>query len=255
MCVLVVLFLKLFSWQPKNKPILFAANGALLCISTAALFSYPLQVPATLFFFILCLGIHLYYSWSFKPIRNQRYFRTAVYILSTCCIFAGIAYSLLVYQFNLRSKLAFELNRDGFKEKADSIFKTLMLYPYADYNTHYNYAYLLYFKNDLTNALQQINKGLNLAYSAQAVKLKADILWELNKINEAGAFYKQAVYITPNRMFPKFNLLQFYIKTKQLKEAMYWANDILLMPVKIPSTTTTNIQRQVTDILKNLRRK
>ena len=254
-CCFIVSFFKIFNWQPKKKSVLFAANGALVNISTAALFSYPLQVPAILIFFITCLFIHIYCSYSIKAAYNYKYFRGFLYTLTVSLAIISVCYCLLVYQYKSKSKLAFELNRDGFKDEAEVIFKKLLNYPIADYNTYYNYAYLLYFKNELNNSLHQINKSLDLAYSAEGVKLKADVLFGLNKASEAEFFYKQAVYITPNRMFPKFNLLQFYIKTKQLNNAKFWANDILNMPIKKSSETTNNILQMTRKILNEIKEK
>ena len=249
-CCFLAFFFRIFYWLPKNKPVLHAANCTLICISTAALFSYPLQVPVTFFFFLICLSIHLYYSYAIRGAYNNKYFRRALYTTIGFITLISTAYFFLVYQYKLKSKAAFELSRDGFKDEADSMFKKLMHYPFADYNMHYNYAYMLYFKNEISDALLQINKSLDLAYSAEGVKLKADILWELNNVKEAEFFYKQAVYITPGRMLPKFNLLQFYIKTKQMMYAKYWANDILTMPIKIPSEMTANIQSSVKEMSK-----
>jgi len=237
-CCFLILFFKIFTWQPHNNPILFAANGGLITISTAALFSYPLQVIATLFFFIFCAVIHIYSSYSIKAIHRHKYLPGILHAMVLSVTLLSIYYCSVVYQYKLKSKLAFELYRDGFKDEADAVFNELSFYKFSDYNTHYNYAYMLYFKNELNNALQEINKALDLAYSADGVKLKADILWELNNATEAEFFYKQTVYITPHRMLPKFNLLQFYIKTKELDKAKYWASDILKMPIKKPSPAT-----------------
>lgn len=240
-------------WQPRNKKLLFAIDGTLICISFAAFFSYPLQVPIILFLFLICLFLHCFYSYSFKKSNNTKYARFFLTANISGIILIGIPYLILVHQYKLKSNLAFELYRDGFKQKADSIFTRLSKYPFADYNTCYNHAYLLFFKNDLNSSLIQINKALTLAYSTEGVKLKANILTELNKLNEAEHYYIQAIYITPNRMIPKFNLLQFYLKNNQLLKAKYWAYDICNMPVKIPSSTTLNIQYQAKNILLQLK--
>jgi hypothetical protein len=247
---LVFSLFKFFYWKPNNKPVLIAANATLLCIGTAAFFSYPLQVPATLYFFIFCLSIHLYYSWSIKERYNNITFRLLLRIVAVSIFLMFFSFSAILYSYNKQSNVAFELTRDGFKKEAEQLFRTLNKYPVDNYNTRYNYAYLLYFKNDLQNALLQIDKSLNLAYSATSVKLKADILAELSKYSEAEYYYKQAVYITPGRMIPKLNLVEFYIKTNQIENINYWANDIINMPIKILSETTERIQNQAKEILK-----
>lgn len=244
------LFFKFFFWNPKNMPIAVAANASLICIGTTAFFSYPLQVAETLGLFIICFCIHLYYSWNFKEKYNKRNFKIYLRVVAISSLLLGLSYSFLLHWYNRKSQLAFELSRDGFNKEAEILFLNLENYPIADYNTHYNYAFLLYYKNELIKALEQIDKSLSLVYSQTSVKLKADILYELKRIEDAEFFYMTAVYITPGRMMPKLNLLHFYVKTGQKEKIQFWAKEIITMPVKIPSQKATDIQEQAKEILR-----
>ena len=52
----------------------------------------------------------------------------------------------------------------------------------------------------------------------------------------------------------KCELLNFYLERKDTANAIYWANSITNMPVKIPSKTTSSIQQNVKEILLKLNR-
>ncbi len=255
LCILVLcifLFLKIYKWQPKYSKVYKASNAVLICISTAALFNYPLQSVPIFFIFILALIIHFHCSYALRAPFNIRTFiyckNTILISVSILCIF----YCFTIFQYKKESKAAFELSNIGYKNEADSIYNKLENTNFADYNTKYNYVFMLYMRNDLPKALIKINEALQLAYSLDAVKLKADILMEQNKYIEAEKCYTQAVYIVPNKMQTKYNLMQFYIKTKQIPKAKYWANVILTMPIKVPSPTINyllNSTKKAMDIL------
>jgi tetratricopeptide (TPR) repeat protein len=250
--VIIILFFKLYSWQPSTKPILIAANTALVCISVAALFSYPLQEPLIFLFFILCIVIHFYYSYTLQKQYRFRLFILSKNVLLVSITVLSLFYSCIIWEYKQHAQLAYTYIRDGFKNEADTIFTQLATQPFADYNTHYNYAYTLYFKNELPKALQQIDKALSMVYSMEAVKLKADILYEQNQIATAEVYYKQAVYMIPNRILPKMDLLKFYMKTRQYTKAKYWAKTICTMPIKVPSTTVDKIKMEAEKLLETM---
>ncbi len=255
MCILGIcigLFFKLYKWKPTHKALLIAANAVLICIGTAALFNYPLQTVSIFGLFVVCIIIHFYYAYQLRTSFQHHLFiglkNTVLLLLSIL----SICYGTTIYNYKKKATLAFELSRDGYKNEADRIFKQLDKTNFADYNCKYNYASLFYFKNNLAAAEQKIDEALQLAYSVEGVKLKADILYEQHKITEAEKYYLQAVYIVPNRMLTKYTLMQFYKQTHQLKKAKYWATVILKMPIKIPSATTEELLKRTQIILQEI---
>lgn len=239
--ICIFLFFKLYEWKPNNGRVLKAANAILICISVAAFFNYPLQVPLIFGSFIFSLILHFHYSY-----RLRQQFRYRQFVLLKNSLLIGVSllslyYCIYIYQYKRLSYQAYTLNRIGYKNEADSLFQKLDKMNFSDYNTKYNYAFLLYFKNDLPQSETKINEALALAYSLDGVKLKADILYEQNKLEEAEKYYLQAVYMVPNKMYTKFNAMQFYIKTNQLAKAKYWALAIINMRIKIPSVVIDDL--------------
>jgi hypothetical protein len=224
-----------FYWQPSNIAIAKAASAGLLCMLITSLFSYPLQVYATLALFCVMLCTYLWFGFKLKSRYNVSVFSKYRNIaLTVSAIFAGVGIIALVV-FEQKSKQAFELARDGFKTDAEVVYKSLEKFPFGDYNNNFNRAFSFYMRNELDSALIQISKSLSLAYSVEAVKLKADILFEANKTREAEELYKQVVLITPGKMLAREALFNFYLKIKDIENAQYWGNSILQMPIKVPS--------------------
>jgi hypothetical protein len=249
---LLVWVFQFFYWQPANVAIARAAGAGLLCMLVASLFSYPLQVYATLALFCILLCFYLWFGFRLKGNYSfavfSKYRSIALVIVGVFTV-AGVIGLVL---FEQKSTEAFELARDGFKAEAEVVYKSLDKFPFSDYNNNFNRAFSLYMRSELDSALTQINKSLGLAYSVEAVKLKADILFEQNKVKEAERLYKQVVYITPGKMLARETLFNFYLKIKDVKHAEYWGNSILKMPIKIPServnTILENVQRSLEDL-------
>jgi hypothetical protein len=58
--------------------------------------------------------------------------------------------------------------------------------------------------------------------------------------------------MVPNRMLSRKNLLDFYIERKDTINALYWANSIVNMPVKVRSNITDQLQEKAKLTLKQL---
>jgi tetratricopeptide (TPR) repeat protein len=252
---IIFLFFQIYHLAPdtkKKSSLLICANAGLLSIAIAALFSYPLQHPVTLFLFMIYFTIHSYFTYSLKPTYQSIFFKR--FTQSIILISTGILayYSIKVYQYKQLSKQAMELTSSGYKNKALTIYSELKEYPFQDYNALYNEALVWYQKKDLRKALQVLNDCEKMNIDDNIVKLKAEIHTEQDNYTEAEKNYLLAVYMIPNRMQSKYNLMQFYKQTNQLSKASYWANAILTMPIKVPSVTTEQLLRNTKLILQEI---
>jgi O-antigen polymerase len=243
--LLMIWLLRFFYWSPSNPLFAVVAGNTLPCLLVASLFSYPLQVYSTGMLFTILLFCYFWFGWSCKnrstyPIFSK-YRNIGLFVfIALMAIYSG---SLLIFKH--KSSQAFELYKAGFKVEADAIYSSLETLPFKDYNINYNRAFSYYMSNQLDNALNQIDKSLNIAYSVESIKLKADILVELNRIGEAEHFYRKVVFITPGRMLAREALFNFYIKTKNFRQAKYWGESILKMPIKIQSDRVSKILADV----------
>jgi len=151
------------------------------------------------------------------------------------------------FYFNYKTKCyqAFELNRTGFKQKAFEKYKELNSAYIKDGHVLYFYAQELYYRNQLQEALQVLSKAKMYYCNHEVYKLSAAIENELQNFTAAVKNYKTAIYMVPNRMISRADLLDFYLERKDTANAIFWANSILNMPVKIPSIITRNIQLKI----------
>jgi tetratricopeptide (TPR) repeat protein len=253
--IIIFLFSKIFIRKKinlKQHKILLVTNAILITIIVAALFNYPLQSIFIFVPFILLVTLHFYYSYALHQQYNFKKLRllknTILIITTTVALF----YALIIYNYKLKTKEAITLSQSGYKMEALAIFTNLEKYPFKDYEASFQQAYLLYQINKPTQALQKLTESEQLNISDATYKLKADIHDELGNYTEAEKNYLLVVYMIPNRMQSKFNLMQFYIRTNQKTKAMYWANNILTMKVKVPSPTIYEIRRNTKLILEKL---
>ena len=162
-------------------------------------------------------------------------------------VYAGIRLSLLT-----RAKAAFNLSQAGYKTKALRVYSSLDNCFMKDGAIMFTYAKQLYNINKLQQAKQVITKAKKYYTDNEVYKLSASIESELGNLKEAESDFKTAVYMVPNRMRSRYELLQFYLAKKDTSNAVFWAKSILDMPVKIPSDITSNIKLQTRNMLKNL---
>ena len=236
-----------------TSPVITGAAASLICIAIASLFSYPLQTIPIQAVTLVCLGFLAFFrSGESKVGRGRR--------------FSGIALKLLIvpltglffyntFHVVARKKMerrAFELARSGYKKEAIIKYQQIVKkYPNAGYNQFF-YARQLYYSNQLLSALKILNEGREFYTDNAVYKLKGDIEQELGLFDEAEKSYLRAIYMVPNRMGSRYDLLYFYLNQKDSVKAAYWANSILNMPVKVPSERTERMLGQTKTILKGL---
>ena len=226
-----------------NKALFTSATASLICILVAASFSYPLQILPIILQGVLCLAITCSYpqtsSFMFsipKPVSIGLKF-----LFVNLIILLGIHYFNL-YHFKLKSEDALVLSRSGFKNQSLKLYDTLSKSYIKNGDVNYLYAEQLYYANKLNEAKTEITKTFLLNNSHLVYSLAANIENELKNYPQAEQYYKTAIYMVPNRMVSRKNLLDFYVQQKDTPNAIFWANSILNMPIKVPSTTTENIK-------------
>ena len=104
----------------------------------------------------------------------------------------------------------------------------------------------------MEKAAKILSIGKRYYSSNEVYKLSASIENELQNYAQAEKDYKTVIYMVPNRMISRSNLLDFYIERKDTANAIYWANSIIHMPVKIPTNNTEIIQQKTKEILSQL---
>jgi tetratricopeptide (TPR) repeat protein len=65
--------------------------------------------------------------------------------------------------------------------------------------------------------------------------------------------YLKAWYMNPSRFYPKYLLAKLYEETGQREKAILTANQLLNMPIKVPSTAIDEIKQEMLNILENFK--
>jgi len=250
---LLVVQIKKAILTPANKYLFTAAIASLICILTGSLFSYPLQIFPIAIQATLSLSI----INSFKPgkelqVKLSENGGKIAKIISILLSILLLVHSLFYFNNKKENKQAFELKRSGFRQKAIEKYKNLNDSYIQDGSMFYLYAQELYSTNQLTKAQEILSKAKKLYCTNEVYKLSARIENELQNYLQAEADYKKAIYIVPNRMTSRNELFEHYLGRKDTVHAIYWANSILNMPIKVPSQKTKNIQQRTKEALVQL---
>ena len=234
-----------------NKSTIMAATSSLLCIGIAALFSYPLQVIPIQAMTLIGIGIIVVYPASVKgKLNHLTGIISKIFFSITAVLF--LINSARVIQRKIDVKTAFEFALTGYKKQAIAQYGSLIKRFPRQCDIMYLYAEQLYYSNRLPEALSAINKARNYYVDNKLYSLKAKIEDELGKKSEAEASYLHALYMVPNRMGSRFNLLNFYSNQKDTVNAVRWAKSIINMPVKVPSEQTERMLSETKKILQQI---
>jgi O-antigen ligase len=255
MCILAIIFfmmkqIKKSVLRKENRHLLVAAAASLICIATGSLFSYPLQIFPICFQAVVCLAIISSLSSGRGQQTNfSKKFKT---VFTTAFVMIGVFLSVFYFyqvRFSMKALNAYELQRLSFRHRAINEYKVLNDYAIKDGNVLYMYAQELYSSNKVSLAAQVLNNAKKYYCSNNVYKLSAQIEQELQHYARAEEDYKTAVYMVPNRMVSRYDLLNFYIEKKDTGNIIYWSNSITNMPVKIPSKITSGIKKKAAEVL------
>lgn len=238
----------------RNNYLPSAAIACLICITTSALFSYSLQIFPLIIQAIICIAIINSFALqkSFQPTLPQL---KTVKIISLSLTSLLLIHFSFYFRYNYKTNLAFELKRNGFKKAAMEQYAYLSKWYIKDGSVWLQYAQELYYSNQLVNAEQVLNITKKYYCSNEVYKLAAAIENDLHKFKQAEKDYKTAVFMVPNRIISRNDLLTFYSEKKDTANAVYWAGSIINMPVKIPSKITTHIHNNAKVIWLSLMKK
>lgn len=237
--------------QTEIPPLQRGAISALICLFIASLFSYPFQVFGVQ---LVALVLVLAVLFSVRPAPGSIDKRLLIGVRLLVCAFI---LALCVGAYNkvsnlVKSEAASDLSRAGFKTEASKTYASAYKPGRNSGPFLLAYARQLYYANRLPEAMNLVEEAKTRYTENDLYTLSAAIRLETGDTAEAEKDYKTALYMVPNRMRSRYDLMQFYLLTKDTSTAVYSARSILYMPVKIPSATTKNLQNQTKKLLKSL---
>jgi tetratricopeptide (TPR) repeat protein len=239
-----------------NNAIVKGVIAGVISLSVSALFSYPFQILPIQFTAIIFIGIILFFPD--RPVSKNRKDR----ILADVMRIIFIPFSVFFFYqgiFQLRSmnweNRAFHLYMTGKKAYALKLYRELAISHYAYGYYKYLYAEQCYYMNQLERADSVLNEAQKTYVANQVYSLKARIFSEKGNLKEAEKSYLKAIYMVPNRMTSRYEIVNFYLENKDTINALRWANSIREMPVKVSSEKTDKILFRINEIIKELEEK
>lgn len=250
----LVIHIKNVRVNNQNEHLFYGTSASLICILVASLFSYPLQIFPIQIHTIFCLAVITSYPSNRKPIfqlsTNNWFFRI---LLGLLCLIVTIHF-FNRWRYDMKARQALKLSKSGFKKKAIEKYEQLYKLRYKDGTVLYLCAEELYHANRLTEAKGVIQATKEYYTSNNVYTLSARIANELGDYKTAEQDFKTALYMVPNRMLSRYNLMNFYLERKDTTNAAYWVKSILNMPIKVPSDITRVTKERVRKINKELHR-
>ncbi|MBB5438180.1 tetratricopeptide (TPR) repeat protein [Pedobacter sp. AK017] len=249
-CLALILFVALIIYVIKialrkyPKSILLVLSIAqLIVIAVAAIFMHVFEKPWIQLITVILLIFIIKYAYLNE--KKQSFF----YVLIVSTIFFICYYHYGFYVMNYKKFEKFEeakqLGLMGFNTDSFSILESLYPTLKDDVGFLTEYASLLTLHGKHSEAekiyLMVVRKNnsnifyLNLAKS----------YLQSRKYRDAEQAYLKSINRAPNRFVPRFELYNFYKATQQFHKAKRQGNEILKLPVKIPSLVVDQIKKEV----------
>jgi len=251
----------------ENYSVIFLA-GSLVSIMVCALISFPFYSLPTLIVMFIIIGLlpgkihiidvflirkettpHSAVQFSGRIFSFMRYVMFIILIAFSVFIFER---NILLYKGYKAWSEAEMLYRAGIYGEACKSFSEA--YPGMKYNGGYlqYYGKSLYMNEEYNKSI----KILELAkfYTSDEILYTSlgDGYKALKRTKEAESAYKQAIVMVPHKLYPHYLLARLYYDAGQKEDALRTAQSILNMKIKVGSTATDEIRKEMQDLIKEL---
>lgn len=225
---------------------------SIISILITGLFSYPFYSLPTLFLFTFLLAIVIANS-DYKEIKLNRFFS-----LSIVFLLVGIGVFLCSRAFHMRKDQISLLEAETLLVNNDSIKAEIIFEKLADSqsgNPDYllNYGKCLYLNKKLAKAKHIFIAALSLDYNPMVHINLGNLYKEEGNIDKSDFFYKKAMLINPSHLYPKYLLFKLYYDNNLEDESRKIATEIMNSKIKIRTSLTEEILKEVNRYLRTPR--
>ncbi len=226
--------------QQSDSKEIFITSTSLVALAVFAGFSYPLKYPFV--WILICLALALITCEQKEMYKISNYFAFVVYsgIILNACLLLVFGYS----RFRIEQKWCSIAHHS----LAGKTYKMMPEYQllYSQINDKplflYNYAAELHQIKEYNQSLQILHECERHFNDYDLQMLMAENYFKLKQFNQAENYYQQAVYMCPSRFLPLKNLVEIFELTNQQEKALQLAQKIIDKPVKVPSSTISQIK-------------
>jgi len=220
----------------------------ILVVLIACLFSYPLHNYLIRNLFILCVVIVLV-SFSVEKIRlKKRNFLFKVVVASLSVILIGITLATINDKHKIKTMESLIESGDANEalifarsnwDRVSENYKFSGLYLKLLFDTHRLDEYLSFFeKNHFSNCNQRFHTMAGHSYNEVGDSLSAEKNFLI------------ALYIAPYRLQSRKDLMDFYHQRGNIRKARFWANEIIVCPMKFYTDRGVYLKNKATAYLK-----
>ena len=224
-------------------PLLKLIVACILIICVAAFFTHVFEKR----FFQVITTVGLCYLIGYNSFQKlKRLPRTLSYSI-VFIITMTMVYFKDIYYFSFYNKLrqAKILSETGYLLESKKVYEDLYPHFKNDISFLEEYYQIIETSSDQEKKLKILHEILK-RYTNNSTFLKiGQIYKEIGKIELAEKAILKAVYMVPNRVVPKEILYRFYLEQKLNRKANFWKDEILNMPIKIPSKKIDDIKQKL----------
>ncbi|MES2006396.1 MAG: O-antigen ligase family protein [Bacteroidota bacterium] len=222
----------------------FSPYLAICFLVSTSVLSYTLHSLPIVMLILTLLSYLMCFSTRRTLVINKVRWRKSILIIQAIIACALIVHFMFIGWGKYQGHKAFELSASGYKTTARSIYLKVYNSNLVSGSILYHYAMELYDSNQLLEAMKILSLSMKDYTSNEVFLLLAAIQNELNYKSEAEKNYKLAVYMVPNRMKSRFELMSFYEENRDTLNVIKWGNSILSMGVKIQSSEVASMLKQ-----------
>ncbi|CEN36680.1 O-antigen ligase family protein [Capnocytophaga cynodegmi] len=240
-----VIFYLIIFYSKKISTIEIGCYASAISIFTLMFSSYPFRVFPIVFYFIFLLSV---LSTRKKTKIQIKFPKITVLVLTVTTlvtiIYTGFFKSIAFVQLKKGRELI-EKNRfeEGISEmkKAES-----QLQKNGIFNFHLGSSY--YMAGDLGKAIFYLDKSTKQSSIPNSFILLGKSYSKLGNVLLAEKYYTIATHIQPSKMYTKYLLFELF-KNRDVKKALYWAENIKKHKIKTKTTASEEILQEINDYL------
>lgn len=233
---------------------LILSKAGILSVVVFAFFSYPAQILPIKLNLVLFLAIIASYgktiplNFSF-PQRLVPWFKGVITVLILAASVWGVLHLNELRNASKTWKQGLDLYNSGNIEQ--SLLAYEEVYPVfnreGDFLTNYGKA--LSMAGEHQQAIEILHEAKQHVNNTIIQTALGDSYLALGTFGEAEEAYQTAVYMLPDRFYPKYLLATFYEETGKIEQAVSIARELVDKEPKIPSTAVNEIKAEMERLL------
>ncbi len=249
-CAIAVFIFAFFTNKYKEKSVYLGFFASIISILVCAFFSYPFQETPICLLSIVMMGTIV------REVDKSAF--TFNIHLSKAILLVLVALSSWA-SYCTFEKLRYKKEwQNTAKEAAKGTFnETEYEHLYSSLSTDskflYNYGCELSKAGQYEKSIHILDEAMKMVIDEKLLCFQAENYYQTKQFDKTEAAYILACNIVPSRFFPKFFLMDYYIKTGSNAKAIEIGQKMMTMPEKIPNQESRQVKSTVKHLVDSLK--